>query len=150
MGIVWAGSPSHRNDRNRSCALREFLPVLSTRDTAFYSLQRGEASRQLAELPPQIKLTDFEGHLRDLGDRALLLMQMDLVISVDTSVAHLAGALGKPVWTLLAYVPDWRWGLEGETTPWYPTMRLFRQTQPGDWPNLMQRVAQELSVWQKP
>jgi ADP-heptose:LPS heptosyltransferase len=77
----------------------------------------------------------------------LLLDQLDLVITVDTAVAHLAGALGKPVWVLLPAVPDWRWGLAGEQTPWYPTMRLFRQTRAGDWAAVMQRVAQTLAVW---
>jgi hypothetical protein len=84
---------------------------------------------------------DLDPLLGDYGDLAVLLDQLDLAISVDTSVAHVAGALGKPVWTLLSYVPDWRWMLEGETTPWYPTMRLFRQAQPGDWAGVMERVA---------
>jgi ADP-heptose:LPS heptosyltransferase len=85
--------------------------------------------------------------LHDYGDTALVIDQLDLVITVDTSVAHLAGALGKPVWTLLAYVPDWRWMLEGEATPWYPTMRLFRQTRPGGWAEVMGQVAQALELW---
>lgn len=91
-------------------------------------------------------MRDLQPFLHDFGDLALLVAQMDLVISVDTAVVHLAGALGKPVWTLLAYVPDWRWLLEGETTPWYPTMRLFRQTRPDDWAELMRRVAEALKA----
>jgi uncharacterized protein (TIGR03032 family) len=147
VGIAWAGSPTHRNDRRRSCALQEFLPALRTPGIAFYSLQKGEGSGQLSDLPSDVKVEELESHLQDLGDRALLIAQLDLVITVDTSVAHLAGALGKPVWTLLPYVPDWRWLMEGETTPWYPTMRLFRQTRPGDWPDVMKRVAERLGVW---
>ncbi len=145
IGIVWAGSPTHRNDRNRSCALKEFLPILQTPGISFYSLQKGERSRELAELPNPSSVKDLSAHLGDFGDLVLLIMQLDLVISVDTSVVHLAGALGKPVWTLLPYVPDWRWLMEGETTPWYPTMRLFRQSSPGDWPEVMRRVAGELN-----
>jgi ADP-heptose:LPS heptosyltransferase len=86
--------------------------------------------------------------LHDFGDTALLIAQLDLVITVDTAVAHLAGALGKPVWVLLSAVPDWRWGLDGEQTPWYPTMRLFRQIRAGDWGPVMTRAAQTLRAWQ--
>jgi Glycosyltransferase family 9 (heptosyltransferase) len=144
VGIVWAGSPTHRNDRRRSCGLAEFLPVLRTPGIAFYSLQKGERSRELAGLPSGSLVQDLSPHLNDFGDCALLLDQLDLIISVDTAVVHLAGALGLPVWTLLAYVPDWRWLLEGDTTPWYPRMRLFRQTSPGDWPGVMKRVTEAL------
>jgi len=149
VGIVWAGSPTHRNDRQRSCALRELVPVLQTPGIAFYSVQKGERSQELAQLPPEVQVRDLASSLHDFGDLAVILDQLDLVITVDTSVAHMAGALGKPVWVLLSYVPDWRWGLEGETTPWYPTMRLFRQARAGDWAEIMKRMAQELSKWQQ-
>ncbi len=141
VGIVWAGSPTHQNDRRRSCPLKEFVPVLGTAGIDFYSLQKGPQCEELAQLPPEIKVQDLEPKLGDFGDTAVVVGQLDLVISVDTSVAHLAGALGKPVWTLLSYVSDWRWLLEGEETPWYPTMRLFRQSEPGDWAGVMERVA---------
>lgn len=144
VGLVWAGSPTHQNDRHRSCQLRDFLPVLHTPGCEFYSVQKGERSREIGELPAGITVHDLAPLLGDYGDLAVLLEQLDLVITVDTSVAHVTGALGKPVWTLLSYVPDWRWMLEGETTPWYPTMRLFRQAQPGDWAGVMARVAQAL------
>ena len=149
VGLVWAGSPTYKHDRQRSCALQEFLPVLQTPGIAFYSLQKGERDRELAQLPPGICVQDLAPCLHDYGATALLIDQFDLVITVDTSVAHLAGALGKPVWVLLSHVPDWRWGLEGETTPWYPTMRLFRQARLGDWAEVMQRVAQALTVWRE-
>jgi uncharacterized protein (TIGR03032 family) len=144
VGIVWAGSATHRNDRHRSVSLKEFLPVLQTPGIAFYGLQKGERARDLAELSPEIRVEDLDPKLGDFGDLAVIVDQLDLVISVDTSVAHVAGALGKPVWTLLSDVVDWRWGLEGETTPWYPTMRLFRQTRLDDWAGVMARVAAAL------
>lgn len=147
VGIVWAGSPTHRNDRHRSCRLQDFLPVLGTAGIACYSLQKGEHSGDLAELPPEATVKDLSPQLDDFGDTALIIEQLDLVISVDTAIIHLAGALGKPVWTLLPCVPDWRWGLEGETTPWYPGMRLFRQTSPDDWVGVMGRVVQALAEY---
>ena len=90
-------------------------------------------------------MQDLEPQFGDFGDLAVIIDQLDLVISVDSSVAHMAGALGKKTWTLLSHVADWRWMLEGETTPWYPTMRLFRQTRPGDWSGVIERVAEALS-----
>jgi hypothetical protein len=150
VGMVWAGSPTHRNDRQRSCALREFLPVLQTPGIDFYSVQKGERGEELAQLPPAVQVQDLAPYLHDFGDLAVILDQLDLVITVDTAVAHMAGALGKPVWVVLSYVPDWRWGLEGESTPWYPTMRLFRQARAGDWAEVMERVAHALGKWRRP
>jgi hypothetical protein len=144
VGVVWGGSPTHANDRHRSCRVTDFLPVLRMPGLVMYSLQKGDRSRELAELPSDVQVHDLDPHLGDYGDLAVLLDQLDLVISVDTSVVHLAGALGKPVWTLLSTVVDWRWMLESETTPWYPSMRLFRQTRTDDWAELMQRVARAL------
>ena len=125
IGIVWAGNPNHRADRHRSCPLHEFLPILSIPEITFYSLQNGERHRDLNDLPSEIQVQDLEPQLGDFGDLAVIIDQLDLVISVDSPVAHMAGALGKETWTLLSHVADWRWMLEGETTPWYPTMRLF-------------------------
>jgi uncharacterized protein (TIGR03032 family) len=147
VGLVWAGSPTYKHDRQRSCALQDFTAVLQTPGIEFYSLQKGDRHQELAQLPPGIHVQDLAPFLHDFGDTALLLDQLDLVITVDTAVAHLAGALGKAVWVLLSAVPDWRWGLEGEQTPWYPTMRLFRQARVGDWAAVMQRVAQALATW---
>jgi hypothetical protein len=120
--------------------------VLQTLGIAWYSLQKGDRRQELAQLPADVCVQDLAPGLHDFGDTALLLDQLDLVITVDTAVAHLAGAMGEPVWVLPA-VPDWRWGLAGEQTPWYPTMRLFRQTRARDWAAVMQRVAQTLAVW---
>jgi hypothetical protein len=144
VGIVWAGSPTHKSDRNRSCQLRDFLPVLRVPGIRFYSLQVGDRSSDLTRLPPEITVEDLSPQIKNYCDTAAIVSQLDLIISVDTSVAHLAGALAKPVWTLLCYNPDWRWMLEREDTPWYPTMRLFRQSQPGDWEGVFRQVEREL------
>ena len=149
VGMVWADSPTHPHDRHRSCALRDFAPVLQTPGITWYSLQTGNRSQELAQLLPDIHVQDLAPSLHDFGDTALLLDQLDLVLTVDTAVAHLAGALGKPVWVLLPAVPDWRWRLAGAQTPWYPTMRLFRQTRAGDWETVIQRVTQTLVAWQE-
>jgi ADP-heptose:LPS heptosyltransferase len=98
-------------------------------------------------LPSEVHVQDLEPFLHDFGALAVLLDQLDLVLTVDTAVAHLAGALGKPAWVLLPAVPDWRWGLEGETTPWYPTLRLFRQPWAEGWAMVLQRVTQTLVAW---
>ena len=147
VGIVWAGSPTHSNDRHRSCAIANFLPVLQVPEVQFYGLQVGAGSQDLSQLPPEIELEDLSGRLKDYGDMAVVIEQLDLTIAVDTSVVHLAGALGKPVWTLLCYNPDWRWLLEREDSPWYPTMRLFRQRQPQDWYSVLVQVAEALRQW---
>ena len=145
VGIVWAGSPTNRTDRHRSCALNEFIPIVTIPEVSFYSLQKGECHKDLDNLPSHLHVQNMEPQLGDYGDLAVIIDQLDLVITVDTSVAHMAGALGKPVWTLLSSMPDWRWMLKGESTPWYPTMRLFRQTRPGDWSGVIERVTEELS-----
>src|SRR4029077_18842970 len=111
----------------------------------FYSLQKGSRHEDLCDLPSDIQVQDLEPQLGDFGDLAVIIDQLDLVISVDSPVAHMAGALGKQTWTLLSHGAEWRWMLEGETTPWYPTMRLFRQTRPGDWTGVIEQVAETLS-----
>jgi hypothetical protein len=145
IGIVWSSGPDHRADRQRDCPLPEFLPILGIPEITFYSLQRGTRHEDRSGLPPHIQLHDLEPQLTDFGDLAVVIDQLDLVIAVDSASAHMAGALGKKTWTLLSQVADWRWMLEGETTPWYPTMRLFRQTRPGDWSDVIAQVAETLS-----
>jgi tetratricopeptide (TPR) repeat protein len=143
VGLAWAGSPSEIEDRRRSMSLAEFAPLRSIAGVHFFSLQKGRPAAQA----PAGELTDFMSDVSDFADTAALISQLDLIISVDTAVAHLAGALGKPVWTLLPSVPHWRWGMAGEVTPWYPTMRLFRQPKRGDWSEVIRRVADALSVF---
>ena len=132
VGLVWAGRPAHRNDKNRSLALAQLAPLAADGIT-FFSLQKGAAAAQADNPPAAMRLFDMTNDLFDMADTAGLIENLDLVISVDTSVAHLAGAMGKPVWTLLPLNPDWRWMLEREDSPWYPTMRLFRQRTAGEW-----------------
>ncbi|OCR02463.1 TIGR03032 family protein [Oscillatoriales cyanobacterium USR001] len=145
VGIVWCGSPTHKNDRNRSCQLDDFAPILNIKNIDFFSLQKVTKPTDVAKLQ-EFNVCDLSYYLRDYGDTARAIAQLDLVITVDTSVAHLAGALGKPVWTLLCYSPDWRWMLERNDTPWYPTMRLFRQSKPRDWRGVFNRVVEALNV----
>jgi tetratricopeptide (TPR) repeat protein/glycosyltransferase involved in cell wall biosynthesis len=143
VGIVWAGNPKHRKNTQRSCGLSAFLPLFDVSGVSFYSLQKEllEADRALLH---QSSIVDLSPHFGDLADTAAAIAQLDLVITVDTAVAHLAGALGKPVWILLAFSPDWRWLLEREDSPWYPTARLFRQSERGDWEGVFERVRDAL------
>ncbi|MEO0947196.1 MAG: tetratricopeptide repeat protein, partial [Cyanobacteria bacterium J06641_5] len=146
IGVVWGGSPAHGNDRYRSVYLRDFLPVLQMQEFTFFALQKGESRlAEVAELSPgELDWTILAPKLRDFSDTAAAIAQLDLVISVDTSVAHLAGALGRPIWTLLSYYADWRWLHDRTDSPWYPSMRLFWQSQPGDWAGVMQQVREAL------
>jgi tetratricopeptide (TPR) repeat protein len=142
VGLVWSGNPRHNNDENRSIPLAELTPLFGPAAT-FVSVQPFVRERDVAALAA-MSILDWGRELGDFADTAALLAALDLVITVDTSVAHLAGALGRPVWVLLPYVPDWRWLLEREDSPWYSSARLFRQHRPGDWPSLIRRVAQAL------
>ncbi|MDP6598300.1 MAG: tetratricopeptide repeat protein [Candidatus Poribacteria bacterium] len=144
IGLVWAGSRAHGNDKNRSIDLQQFKPLLSRNDCRFYSLQVGRESDQQRQIFEQYQVVDLSPQLTDFALTAAAIQQLDLVITVDTSVAHLAGALGKAVWIVLPYVPDWRWLLDRDDSPWYPSMRLFRQTQAGDWPGVFSRVSEAL------
>jgi tetratricopeptide (TPR) repeat protein len=143
VGIVWAGTPLHQNDYARSSKLADFAPLVMEGVTLF-SLQKGKPEAQLTNPPPGMQITPVGPDLRNFADTAALLECLDLLISVDTSVVHLAGALGRPVWTLLAKGPDWRWMLDREDSPWYPTMKLFRQREMGDWTEVMRRVSENL------
>ena len=146
VGIVWAGNPNHQSDRDRSTTLEQFRSLLALEGISFYSLQKGPRSPELEQFSQRSQIQDLSAELQDFADTAAAIEQLDLVISVDTSVAHLAGALGKPVWVLLSHNADWRWMLDRDDTPWYPTMRLFRQTQRGDWAGVFSRVAAELQT----
>ncbi|MCC7016555.1 MAG: glycosyltransferase family protein [Rhodospirillales bacterium] len=144
VGIVWTGNPAARADRHRSCPFVHFLDLAGISGVAVYSLQTGEAARDVRALAAEPLIFEAGQALADFADLATALVQLDLVVSVDTATAHLAGALGKPVWILLSAVPDWRWPAGGEKTPWYPTMRLFRQKARGDWTEVMTDVCAQL------
>jgi len=145
VGLVWAGRPTHNNDRNRSMRLSDFAPLAGVQGITLFSLQKGPASDTLRSPPAGLNLIDWTSELNDFHDSAALVSELDLIITVDTAVAHLAGALGKPIWTLLPFAPDWRWMLTHPTTsPWYPTMRLFRQKARGQWTPVVEAVAAAL------
>jgi len=144
VGLVWAGSPRHEADKKRSISLAAFSSFARIRDVEFFSLQKGIAAAEAKNPPVEMKLVDFSGELHDFADTAALIANLDLIISVDTAVAHLAGALGKPVWNLLPYTPDWRWMLDRDDSPWYPSMKLFRQPSEGDWERVISLVQDEL------
>jgi len=144
VGVVWAGGPRHTNDRNRSMPSSHLAPLAKVSGIKLFSLQKGEVASETSRAAEQMKLIDHTADLHDFADTAALVTNLDLVIAVDTAVAHLAGALGKPVWVLLPYTPDWRWMLEREDSPWYPTMRLFRQKSWGDWGEVIDGVVEAL------
>ncbi|MDA9409225.1 tetratricopeptide repeat protein [Bradyrhizobium sp. CCBAU 45384] len=143
VGLVWAGNPDHKNDHNRSMALRTLAPLLDC-DAQFVSLQKGVRDQDRAFLAERRDIVDLTEHLTDFSETAALISCLDLVITVDTSVAHLAGALAAPVWTLLPFNPDWRWLIERDDSPWYRSMRLFRQTTRGDWASVVDDVCRAL------
>lgn len=143
VGLVWAGNSDHKNDHNRSMSLRTLAPLLDC-DVQFVSLQKGVRHQDRAFLNERSDIVDLTEQLANFSETAALMSCLDLVISVDTSVAHLAGALGAPVWTLVPFNPDWRWLLNRNDSPWYQSMRLFRQTIRGDWASVVEAVRAEL------
>jgi hypothetical protein len=146
-GIVWAGSAKYSSDRHRSLPVEEFLALAELPCVALHSLQVGPRSADLAAAGGDALVTDLSTQLTDFAITAAVLNEIDLVITVDTAVAHLAGAMGRPCWVLLPFSADWRWLRTREDSPWYPSLRLFRQTSPGDWPGVMQRVRNALEAW---
>jgi hypothetical protein len=146
VGLLWAGNPTFLHDsyRFRSATLELFRPLVEMEGPHWFSLQIGEPAQELSKAPWATGIVDLAPMVDDMGDTAAQIAKMDLVITVDTAIAHLAGALGVPVWVLLPYTPDWRWLQDRPDTPWYPSMRLFRQSQPGDWTSVMEAMTAEL------
>ena len=143
VGLAWSGSLGHRNDHNRSISLRAMAPILHV-DASFVSLQKDPRAADRAVLLERTDIIEPSADLADFSETAALVCCLDLVITVDTSVAHLAGALGCPTWILLPWTPDYRWLLDRDDSPWYPTMRLFRQTETRDYASVLDRVRTEL------
>lgn len=148
IGLCWQGNPNQSRDYVRSCPLLLLETLLDTDQFDWFSFQVDEASRQqLKDSGLDQKITDLGSQLNDFNQTASAVDQMDLVISVDTSIAHLAGAMGKKTWVMLCHLPDWRWHLERPDSPWYPGMQLFRQPAWGDWNSLIQNVRNQLLNW---
>jgi tetratricopeptide (TPR) repeat protein len=150
VGIVWQGNPQFRGDQFRSAPLEYFRPLSQVAGVTLFSLQKGSGSEQMARLGDRFSVIDLAARLDNESgpfmDTAAVMANLDLVISSDTAAAHLAGALGVPVWVALAHVPEWRWLLDRGDSPWYPSMRLFRQPARGDWRGLFERMAAELAL----
>jgi tetratricopeptide (TPR) repeat protein len=145
IGIAWRGSPTFRNDRTRSIPLSCFESLAGLPDVRLVSLQKGAGVEELPGVAGRFAVAELGSRLRDFADTAALLVNLDLVVTCDTAVAHLAGALGVPVWVALPLVPDWRWLLDRDDSPWYPTMRLFRQKRLGDWAGVFHQIKMALS-----
>jgi hypothetical protein len=145
VGIAWAGNPNYPADFSRSCTLATFLPLLHLSGITFYSLQKGDKRAELSQLLDPHQVIDLDQQLQDFADTAAIMEQLDLIITTDTAVAHLAGALNRPAWVLLAAVPDWRWLRRRRDSPWYPSMTLFRQSSAGNWAGVMAQVGAALS-----
>jgi tetratricopeptide (TPR) repeat protein len=143
VGIVWAGNPKHVNDKNRSCDLQNFAELFEIPHTKFFSLQKGKGLEQIDKIQSN-RIMNLDLQFTSFEDTAAAVANLDLVISVDTSVAHLAGALGKDIWIMLPFLPDWRWQLERSDSPWYPSARLFRQTEEKKWDSVIQEIKSEL------
>ncbi len=145
-GIVWCGNPAFKEDGRRSLKLAQVEPILASSDVFFVSLNPGIGEPDRAALAARSNVLHLGGEFRDFADTAVVVSQLDLVITSDTSVAHLVGAMGRPVWIMLAFAPDWRWVPDHDHSSWYPTARLFRQSAPGDWASVIERVRLELTT----
>ncbi len=150
IGIAWAGRPTHNNDRNRSISIEMLAPFAQVPDAAFVAVQKGPAAAQVANWPGPAPILGLDAQIETFDDTAAILENIDLLVCVDTSLGHLAGALGRPAWIMTPFAPDWRWLTQREDSPWYPSLRLIRQDGPKAWPGLIRRVADELAAFTPP
>jgi Tfp pilus assembly protein PilF len=150
VGIAWQGNPNYREDRFRSIPLKQFAPCAAVPGVQLFSLQKGTGVEQITAVGSEFRVVDLGSNIDQLTapflDTAAIMKSLDLVITSDTAIAHLAGALAVPVWVALRHGPDWRWMASGQASPWYPTMRLFRQRALGDWPSVFGEMARELGA----
>jgi Flp pilus assembly protein TadD len=144
VGLTWNSNPTLQAQQHRSISLHQLAPVANLKEIELFSLQKGPGFEQIQELPT-LPLKDYTADLTDFADTAALIAQLDLILTVDTSVAHLAATMGKPTWLMLSFSADWRWLLDRNDSPWYPTMRLCRQPSPGDWPSVVDQIIAALS-----
>ena len=145
IGIVWCGNPNFKGDRSRSMTFADFAPIVADPELAFVTLNPGAPLTDVSALSAHPNVIDLAPEFRDFADTAAVIANLDVVVTTDTAVAHLAGALGRTVWLLLSFSPDWRWLLDREDCPWYPSARLFRQSTLGDWQPVIARVQRELA-----
>lgn len=151
IGLVWEGKPLHKDDplRRRSASLDTFAPLAQRdRNDLFVSLQKEVACEQLRHPPADMDLVDAGSQVHDFSDSAAIMANLDLIITIDTAAAHLAGALGKPVWILLPFAPDWRWTMDRHSSPWYPSSRVYRQINPNHWEDPVNQMVNDLKGWQ--
>ena len=147
VGLVWTGNPANPGNRERSVSLQQLGRLAEAAEVSFFNLQKGGPEVQPGPIPPGMHFVDLTAGIRDFSDTAALLAHLDLVISIDRSVAHLAGAMGRPVWVLLPFSADWRYHVGRDDNPWYPSMRLFRQESQGDWSAPLERLRLALLEW---
>jgi hypothetical protein len=150
VGLVWASGSGFKRDQTRSLRLEQLAPLGKLSGVTFFGLQKGPPGDQAKSPPDGLNLIDLGPDLKAFSDTAAVMSLLDLIITSDTSIPHLAGALARPVWTLLQFTPDWRWQLTREDSPWYPTMRLFRQKRWGDWAEVIERVVDALNNFKNP
>lgn len=146
VGVNWCGNPVFADDRRRSMKLDQFAPILMTSGVDFVSLNPGIRHEDAARLAAMPHVSHLASEFRDFADTAAVIAGLDLILTTDTAIAHLAGAMAKPVWIMVSSSPDWRWAGDGETTRWYPTVRLFRQPAPGNWARVLENVRRELTA----
>jgi tetratricopeptide (TPR) repeat protein len=145
IGIAWAGRQTHLNDINRSAALAAFAPIAAVEGIALVSLQKGDQQAEIRNYYGRAQLVNLGAEIEDFADTAAIITNLDLIVTVDTAVAHLAAAMGRSTWIMLPYAPDWRWLLNRTDSPWYPTVRLFRQSAAGDWERVTRTIALALA-----